>query len=512
MLRFDFPYRIGVFREIVLRAGFVVVIISAFASCKKEIVIDPDPPSPPPNPVVQRTTDELVRDSVYHYYKLYSLWTERIPVYDPISEFTDGFTSPNQVLNALKGQTPYFPFYGGAIDRFSFLESISSSSSGSARADNADGYGIYTTIVQVAPTVGHFYIHFVEGNSPADLAGIRRGDRIVSIGEQTDIEVPLAEQNGRLVVTNSTNVNLVRNALAGGALKLGVQRREEESLRTVDLTYRTYPIDPVVMDTIYEVSGKKIGYFALSSFEELYNNGSPSAMHNNINRIFDEFGQADVSDLIIDLRYNTGGYVSTTIFLADKIINNAGDGKLMFSYGVNANLEPRRTSRTGDFRDVYFEKSSSIDAQNVYFLVTTTTASAAEILISVMLPYFPNAQIIAEEQQTYGKPVGFFPQDILGRVRLWVTSFSIINANGYTDYYEGIPATRSNVRENYFVDFGDPEETMIAEAVNHASTGAFLSPSLSQQRASVRTNHGGSIVAEKVLEVNQLPQRHLLKD
>src|SRR5690606_39440103 len=53
--------------------------------------------------------------------------------------------------------------------------------------------------------------------------------------------------------------------------------------------------------------------------------------------------------LIVDLRYNTGGYVNTAIYLNNKIINSAGNGKLMFSYEVNKNLELERKNGSLDF-------------------------------------------------------------------------------------------------------------------------------------------------------------------
>src|SRR5690606_12602530 len=208
--------------------------------------------------------------------------------------------------------------------------------------------------------------------------------------------------------------------------------------------------------------------------------------------------------LIVDLRYNTGGYVNTAIYLNNKIINSAGNGKLMFSYEVNKNLELERKNGSLDFVPENFKRNNNTEIKNVYFLVSDMTASASEIVISALKPYM-NVQIIAEYQSTYGKPVGFFREDIKDKIGLWAASFKIVNADGFTDYWDGIVANRKNVLDNIYLPLGDPDENMIKTALTHISTGSYAN-FRSSARASISTNETN---VERRKNVNQLQQRNL---
>jgi len=108
-----------------------------------------------------------------------------------------------------------------------------------------------------------------------------------------------------------------------------------------------------------------------------------------------------------------------------------------------------------------------LELDNVCFIVSNNTASAAEMLINVLKPYM-NVKIVAEGTSTFGKPVGFFEQKIMNKVGLWVTSFRLLNANGQSDYWLGLAADKTNVTDYIFTDFAVKEERMIAAALSYA--------------------------------------------
>ena len=495
----------------------VVSVLLLLTACKKEL--PPPPPDPEPTePTVTRTDDEKFKDEVYHYYKLYSLWTESIEPADPISSFTDGFEYVEDLFVNLRNQTPFHHFYyeyynlyqppyegyNGAIDRFSHIDFISSGSN-SARADNADGYGIFTTVLwDGTSTVGHIHTFFVEGGSPAEKAGVKRGDRLVSVNGRTNLEVPIS--GGR--VTNASNIDFVADALEGNRLELEVERTDG-TRHGYSLDYKTYPIDPLLMDTVYTRGSKKIGYLALSSFEDLYTDGdAPTQLWNDLEMVFSKFEEEHIDDLILDFRYNIGGYMYTADYLANKIINADGDGKLMYQYETNDYLKSRASGMSREFSDVYYEKNNNLNIRNLYFLVTENTASASEILISVTKPYFDHVEIIAETDRTFGKPVGYFPQDIMGKADLWVASFKAYHPDGYSEYWDGIPATKTDVLDNILRDYGDPEESMIAEALSHVTTGAYRT---SDQQARIARSSQSRSNAKKIIDINKLKPRNLIK-
>lgn len=462
-------------------------------SCKKDITKITSPPKPEP-PVASRTDDQKLKDSVYYYYKEQSYWTESIGTYDPISSFTDKYNSYDNVLTALMQQTPVHAGYNGPIDRFSRIEDISSESSSRAkRADLADGYGIYLTFARVNGTV-YLYAYFIEGGSPAESKGMRRGDRIIEVNGNTDM--------------SENNTDFIQAALDGSKLKLKVLRDAKE-VTVPEMTYTSYDINPVTKDSVLTVNGKKYGYLALSSFEEMTDDGGNStAMLNDIDQAFSNFENNNVSELILDFRVNTGGYVSTAIYLADKIINSSGNNKLMLSYDMNKNMQKYKTGRGAQFADVMFSKrTQNLEVKKVVFLVTDYTASAAEIVISVLKPYM-DVKLVAEKSATYGKPVGFFRQDIMDKIGLWAASFKIINASGYSDYWDGIPADIRNVTDNVTLDFGNTKENMIAAALNYLSTGS-LTASAREARSSTTLNSSFNTPLKRI---NNLRERDLIKN
>lgn len=513
---------ITIFKLVVFRLGMILCCVSLVAittvSCKKEIKL---PPSPKPPSQEDRTDSQKLIDSIYYYYKLYSLWTDDIKTYDPISDYTDQLPwsnpSAETVLSDLKRQTPFLQAYKGPIDRFSYIEHFGYGRSGSARADIVDGYGLYVSLIEDDDKI-RCYANFIEGGSPADRAGMRRGDELLSI-------------NGNVLadILNSTDSPEVKRRRVEDLLNrrptlvVEVLRSDDLSNLLFTLQYGSYAINPITKDAIYDLDGKKIAYLALSSFEELYdhNTGAETPFKQELLALFEKFAAEGVTELILDLRYNTGGYVSSSIYLNNLIINRSHVGKVMFKYGVNENLTNDR-----QFRDVLFTKLPyneatrrqeaipSLDLQNIYFLVTEATASAAEIILSALCDprdmgrgHFPNAQIIAEGTHTYGKPVGFFRQDIMDRVGLWAASFRIINAQGYTDYYEGIPATQENVDNDVTVDFGDRRDPMVARAIQVATGSSAVGPSSGE--ASARVGRAFGQKREK-LDVNLPRQRPLL--
>ncbi len=110
------------------------------------------------------------------------------------------------------------------------------------------------------------------------------------------------------------------------------------------------------------------------------------------------------------------------------------------------------------------------------------TASASELLINILSPVMDVYVIgtyreengAAVAKNTYGKPVGFFPIEIVSASNeLYVTSFQMYNKNGYGDYFDGLKPNHHVWEYQSFYDFGNAQETMLATALEHIRTGVF---------------------------------------
>ena len=464
-----------------------------FQSCKKDVPIISEP--------IVRTADQQLKDSVYYYYKRYSLWSDAlIPAGQIDSTFTNAYDSPLNVLDALKGMTPYHAAYRGAIDRFSYLESIDP---GAPLGYNL-GFGLFVSIGAVSETMAYPVVYFAEGGSPAAQAGIKRSDVILGINEYQDFSVPVTCETGNCKVLDDKRYQSVLNnllaAMAEGSMKIRL-RHVDGSESTVTILSGSYVVNPIIKDTVFSYSPKHIGYIALSSFEEA-SAGHVNRIH--LDRVFQGFEQGQVKDLVFDLRYNTGGSVSTVEYIANKVIGQHDDQALMYKYGLNDYLSPHKQFKGYSFEDVYFKRDNNLNLSTIYFLVTDITASASELLINVLRPYM-NVVIIAEHDGTYGKPVGYFKQDIMGRTSLWVASFKLINARGETNYWDGISADQKNVADYIFRDFGDVEEYMLAAAINHSLGRPNAAKSVAGSRKMSPPMRG------RIVNVNKISEKKMIK-
>lgn len=438
-------------------------------ACKREIQPEPEG--------LKRSEAQLVKDSVYYFYKLYSLWSDgKAPSADVTSSFTDAFESTFDVLNALKRTTPFHAGYNSSIDRFSYLEDLNERELQSEfQMDVNSGFGLFLSIGAISDDMAYPVVYFVEGGSSAAQKGISRSDIIMEIDESGDLGIPVSCSTSCDILDQKRYqavINKLLAALEQSSMQLKVLHADD-SESEIRLVSSHYEVDPIIMNSVFSYPEKNIGYLALSSFEDV---SEGHVNRQRLENVFEEFEQSQISDLILDLRYNTGGYVTAAEYIADKVINEAGNKSLMYSYVLNDYLFQHHNMVEGSFEDVYFKRNNNLDLKTVYFLVTDITASASELLINVLKPYM-NVVIIAENESTYGKPVGFFKQDIMNSTTLWVASFKLMNAAGNTDYWDGLEADKKHVIDYVFRNFGDVEEAMLSAAITDA-LGKISSPSV----------------------------------
>lgn len=461
--------------------------------CKKD---DPKPePEPEPEPT-ERTEAQLIKDDIYKYYKLYSLWAdESIPDYlkNP-AEFTDRYKSAEAVLDALKKLTPVHGAYsGGVLDRFSFMEGIngystSNEASSRVKMDSYEGYGFEMFNVHYGTSDSKTVqpiLDFVEGGSPAYNAGFRRSDIVTAINEDTNFSVGIDDESAK-----NDMMNRLSTALNSPKFTLQVVKKDGSILKR-ELTYTNYVINPIYKETVFHSTNNNVGYLALSSFEEIDETTSGKVNKANIDAVFKKFQDQQIKSLVVDLRYNGGGYVDAAIYVADLIGGSKLKSQLMLTYETNKYLQSDAAAslrRELNIHNTNFEGKSTLNLDKVYFLVSENTASAAEMLINVFRPHKIAVKIIASGSRTFGKPVGFFRQSVQNKIYFWPVSFMLRNKNGVSDYWDGLLADQPNITDYVFADLGDPDENMLeaalAEAMPASSARAAVSRKSSLRRSS----------------------------
>lgn len=195
--------------------------------------------------------------------------------------------------------------------------------------------------------------------------------------------------------------------------------------------------------------------------------------------MFADFKQAGIDELVVDLRFNHGGYISSSELLSSLIVQNpeGNKGKLMTHQAWNTEQTKAITDKYGtDALNTYFvTKRDDLGSLNnpgtlsrVYFLVSNGTASASELLINNLKPYM---DVYLVGTHTYGKNVGSIT--IADDQKRWDWGMQPIvlkseNALGQSDYgtTEGFaPDTEVNDNVLPYQDFGDPSETLLNKAL-----------------------------------------------
>lgn len=376
--------------------------------------------------------NQFVYDTMLDIY----LWNDEMPRVDPAD-----FDSPEALLEALKVPE----------DRFSFIRSTA--------ADDAffgDGQFVGVGLRSDQPTPDELRIVEVFEGGPADGGGLQRGDRILSVNGRP-IEDILADE--------------------GFSASLGPQEVGVE----VDFTWRTtagdeksatvvkavVTIPPVAAVEILDTAAGELGYMEFRTFVE------PAA--GPLQDTFATFKAAGLEQVVIDLRYNSGGLLSIAELFADLAGGAGAEGNPI--YTIEYNEENSDRNRTVLFRN----RTNSLAPSRLLFITTDSSASASEMVINSLEPFY---EVVLVGAQTLGKPVGQVAVDFCQKT-LRPVSFRTVNALGEGDFFDGLPVDCTAV-DDLDTPLGDPTEASLAEAIHYAETGACSGPAAAAASTSAK--------------------------
>jgi carboxyl-terminal processing protease len=461
---------------------YIVFLVSAtgLISCKKDKK-DNGAPSK------EGSTFDLIRDSVFLYAQESYYWNDGLPTYTAFNPRAFTGSTDLDALNSevdkisqykINPATGYpFEYYAPApgAAKYSFID----------EGEVAGELGGVNKNYGFAPfynDANDLRIKYVYPGSPADLAGIKRGYRIVSINGNSELSYDGGSGSHTKFVISAYTSNTT--------ITLTLQKADLTTF-SVTVNAASYTINPVlVYKAIDAGNGKKVGYFVFNSFTAGENANA------KLDAAFNYFQAQGITDLVVDLRYNGGGFTSTAEYLSNLIVPAAKTGTSMYSYYFNDLLKSgkasilahqvRKDTKTGEVYNyaqfdytvagntVKFAKKGALSINRVFFIVTGSTASASELVINSLLPHM-DVQLIGGT--TYGKPVGFFDIHI-NKYELYVPQFETKNSVGQGGYYTGMaPGTAlypgKNDYDDATKDFGDTTETLLHHAISYVKKGTY---------------------------------------
>ncbi len=377
---------------------------------------------------------------------------------------------PTDYFNTLK--TTAVTSSGRPRDRFHYSQDTAEyqqlASSGAALS-----YGARFRLLESSPP-REGRIAYVEPNSPAAAAGLSRGAEIVSI-DGVDF-----------VYGNNTTV--LNDGLfpeeAGESHTFVVRDLGETSTRTVVLQAAVVTNEPVKSTRIIHTPSGKVGYFVLNTF-------ATKTAEAALIEAVSELSVDDPDDLVIDLRYNGGGYLAISSQLGYMIAGSAlTDGSVFEKTVFNDKHQTVNPVTGGLLTNLPFIDSTigfsapasqalpSLNLNRVFILSSGSTCSASESLINAMRGI--DVEVVLIGSTTCGKPYGFYSTDNCG-VTYSTIQFRGENDKNFGDYTDGFSPNNATgdvgeriqgcqVTEDIQHPLGDVQEVMLKAALDYRTT------------------------------------------
>ena len=279
------------------------------------------------------------------------------------------------------------------------------------------GIGLHYTIAVIDSENQHygFVVEKIYPDSPAERAGVLRGDVITMIG------------NSYINPSNyATRFNSIEQNTAS-SLELKLRRQSDNTTHDVELTKASYSETPVIYSDVIEVENQKIGYLAYTSFVGEYDEELLNAIR--------EIKAQGATDLVLDLRCNSGGSVLSAVKLCSALLPIDYEGRVLCHLERN-----KRNDVVQKQADYLVENSGEIlRLERLYVICSDYTASASELVVMGLRGLdFP---VMLIGSQTEGKNCGM---DVTTRtisnttVEFAPITFMCFNAKGNGDWGEGI--------------------------------------------------------------------------
>lgn len=352
----------------------------------------------------------------------------------PDSIDPDAYNSPTELLNAVRSP----------LDRFSYIVTRQEYDD---RFINATFFG-YGFSSRRSDNNTALQIVYVYDDGSAAVNGLRRGDKIVEIEG-----VSVADWLSQLDDGTVTNDDIYGPNEAG-VMRNFVWRKPDNTVVTANFIKGDVTTNTVFHRSVTTSGNKRIGYLVFNSFIE--------RAEQDLQQAFAGFFVQGVNELILDLRYNGGGYIRVANQLSSQIALEAVRNKVFISYRYN----DKNSSKNTTTRFSLGKATSVLNLQRVVVLTTAGTCSASEMVINSLAPFIDVVQV---GETTCGKPIGMQPVNVNEYV-LSAINFQTVNALGQGDYFDGLQPN-CPVAETITGDWGVTTDPLYAEALNYIDNG-----------------------------------------
>ena len=405
----------------------LIISLLAFTSCNRNN-----------GPVVINDLPDEIKlgdDFVYEITSAFYLWIDYMPA--GIDKY--GYEGPAELFEAM-----YYPY----LDHWSFVtddyQTLQNSLDGEKKAA---GYKFQLFRYNTTSNEIFVLVEYVHTDGEAYKAGLKRGDVIISVNNEI-----LTETNYQTLLYQDIMEFGIGGLIGNEVVDLD---------KTITVSRIEQSFNPILQHQIIETGGKKIGYFLYDQFISDYDD--------TLVKVIKAFDDQGIDELVLDLRYNPGGYVSSCALFSSMLVPEANLNDVFITHQYNSilteyyQLQPNADS---NFVTYFPEPEVNLNINRLFVLSSGRTASASEALINGLKPYM-NVTIIGE--QTSGKYTGASlfhdletpPAHNWG---LYLILSKIANADGVTDFVNGFTPNYI-VQDDYITPLGDQSEPLLAKAI-----------------------------------------------
>jgi C-terminal processing protease CtpA/Prc len=412
-------------KKIIQLSILVFISFFVFQSCQK----DAD------DEIISTPEDVSIQNFIWKGLNQYYLWQPDVPnladnrfrTQSERDAFLKNYKVPEELFDALR-VSPTIDRFSWMVDDYTVLEQQLQGTTKST--------GVEFRLSRYSDGSNEIfgYVYYIIPGSDAAKKEIKRGDVFTAVNGTpltvSNYESLLfgSDDDFTLNMANITNNNIIPNN------------------KSVSLTKTVLSENPILVNKVISTGGKKIGY--------LMYNGFYSDFDSQLNTVFGEFKSQGITDLVLDLRYNSGGSVRTATYLAS-MITGQFTGKVFAKQQWNPKINDYFEKNDPDGLSNFFTDkigSSPINSLNmtkVYILTTKSSASASELVINGLKPHINVVQI---GDATTGKNVGsvtlYDSPDFTEKNKnpkhkyaMQPIVLKIVNSAGFGDYFNGLAPT-----------------------------------------------------------------------
>lgn len=394
------------------------------------------------------TENERIADSIY-------LFSKEIYYWDAIRSTSYETFNPRQyvktgALETAEATIAKVRSYSteDQLKEYSYATDYYDSEASSKATQPENSYGFFVKPGwknrQLAPSTpanfAGWYVTYVFPDADAGKKGVKRGWKMIRV-------------NNTVLNYTQASVDILNNLFYNETTKSAAITFEKPDGQQVSLNLAITSFIPrsvLYSAVMRSPGGKKAGYLVYKFFDNLTDSRS------SLIDAFQQFKDAGATNIILDLRYNNGGFTLTQDFMANSLAPaGVSEGARMYTYYYNQNLQAgnytlMRTRHAysaryyaPDANTITFTKTAGtrgfpINPAKLFVIVSAQTASAAELLINDLKPYFNGNIKLIGDDNTYGKPVGFFPIDLFKKISFWTVSFITKNSQDQSVPFSGI--------------------------------------------------------------------------